>query len=56
MNDYTEDNLVEQPAIKIFQDQLGYSFINGFNEKFTGQLDLSDEKQPQGGKRGAKAV
>ncbi len=56
MNDYTEDNLVEQPAIKIFKDQLGYSFINAFNEKFTGQFNLSDKKQPQLGRETANEV
>ena len=50
MNKYTEDNLVEQPAIKIFREKLGYDFVNAFNEKFTGELNLKDEKQPELGR------
>jgi type I restriction enzyme R subunit len=41
MNNYTEDKLVEQPAIKIFES-LGYGFVNAFKEKFTGKLDLEN--------------
>lgn len=33
MNQYTEDNLVEQPAIKLFQS-LGYEYQNHYQEKF----------------------
>lgn len=33
MNKYTEDNLVEQPAIKIFRDQLGFNFVNAYHER-----------------------
>lgn len=33
-NNYTEDGLVEQPAIKLLTDELGYEFMNCMNEKF----------------------
>lgn len=56
MNNYTEDNLVEQPAIKIFRDQLGFDCVNGYNEKFTGKFDLTDEKQPQLGREATNEV
>ena len=56
MNNYTEDNLVEQPAIKIFRDQLGFGFANAFYENFTGKIDLSDEKRPQLGREAMNEV
>ncbi len=46
MNNYTEDNLVEQPAIKLFRDELDYDFVNAYHEKFGCDVDLSDEKSP----------
>ena len=33
MNQYSEDSLVEQPAIKVFEE-LGYQTQNCFDEKF----------------------
>jgi type I restriction enzyme R subunit len=42
MNNYTEDKLVEQPAIKIFKS-LEYGFVNAFKEKFTGKMDLENK-------------
>ncbi len=38
MNNYTEDKLVEQPAIAIFKS-LGYGFVNAFKEQFTGNVN-----------------
>ncbi|MCF6312160.1 MAG: HsdR family type I site-specific deoxyribonuclease [Verrucomicrobiales bacterium] len=34
MPDYTEDHLVEQPALAIMQDELGWVHVNGFHETF----------------------
>jgi len=34
MSDYTEDHLVEQPAIAIMQDDLGWAHVNCFHETF----------------------
>lgn len=56
MNNYTEDNLVEQPAIKIFRDQLGFDFTNAYKEKLTGKFDLSNEKEPQLGRETTNEV
>lgn len=56
MNLYTEDKLVEQPAIKIFRDQLGFDYVNAFQEKFTGKINLSDEKQPELGRNSMNEV
>ncbi len=42
MNQYTEDSLIEQPAIKLFQE-LGYDYENHYNEKI-GQHDCGREE------------
>jgi len=55
MNNYTEDNLVEQPAIKIFRE-LGFDFTNAYKEKLTGKFDLSSEKEPQLGREATNEV
>ena len=34
MNNYTESKLVEQPAIKIFRDELGYEYIDAYHEDY----------------------
>ena len=31
---YTEDHLVEQPAIAILKDQLGWEYLNCYSETF----------------------
>lgn len=33
-NEYSEDKLVEQPAIKIFTEELGYEYYYAYDEKF----------------------
>jgi len=33
-NNYSEDGLVEQPAIKLLQEEFGYDFMNCFDETF----------------------
>ncbi len=34
MNPYSEDNLIEQPVIELFKDELGYDYLNCMDEKF----------------------
>ncbi|MFC4994451.1 type I restriction endonuclease subunit R [Rubritalea tangerina] len=34
MSSYTEDHLVEQPAIQILKDQLGWEYLNCYSESF----------------------
>src|SRR5690348_5326458 len=38
MNTYTEDALIEQPAITLFQ-QLGWEYLNCYHERFGDPLD-----------------
>jgi type I restriction enzyme, R subunit len=32
MSTYTEDHLVEQPAIRLMQDELGWEVVNCYDE------------------------
>lgn len=50
MNQFNEENLVENPAVGILKDGLSYGAVNAFNEKFVGGFDLSDEKHPDLGR------
>ncbi len=54
-NNYTEDNLVEKPAIEIFKG-LEYAFVNAFKEKFGGGKIELDEKAPQLGREETSEV
>ncbi|MFK5921449.1 MAG: type I restriction endonuclease subunit R [Verrucomicrobiota bacterium] len=47
MSSYTEDHLVEQPAIAIMQDELGWEYVNCFHETFgdDGTLDRSGKHE-----------
>ncbi len=38
-NNYSEDGLVEQPAIKLLQEELGYDFMNCFDETFNDKIN-----------------
>jgi type I restriction enzyme R subunit len=40
---YTEDHLVEQPAIALLRDELGWDYANCFDEWATGKSDLGRE-------------
>jgi len=40
MYSYSEDGLVEQPAIELFQKDLGYSFLNCFKEEMGSESEL----------------
>ena len=40
---YTEDHLVEQPAIALLRDDLGWDYANCFDEWATGKSDLGRE-------------
>ena len=37
---YTEDHLVEQPAIQLMQDELGWDFVKCWDEWISGVSDL----------------
>ncbi|MDF1659873.1 MAG: type I restriction endonuclease subunit R [Verrucomicrobiales bacterium] len=43
MNGFTEDHLVEQPAIALLRDNLGWDYANCYDEWATGQSTLSRE-------------
>ena len=40
MSGYTEDHLVEQPAIQLMQHELGWDFVNCYDEWSGGMSDL----------------
>ena len=40
MSGYTEDNLVEQPAIQLMRDELGWAVVNCWDEWRGGVSDL----------------
>lgn len=40
LSDYTEDHLVEQPAIELLRDGLGWEYRNGYGEWATGSSNL----------------
>jgi len=45
MNPFNEDNLIEQPAIRLFEE-MGWKVVNAFNEKFVfegGEFNLEGE-------------
>lgn len=47
MNDYTENKLVEQPAIKIFRDELGYEYIDAYHEDYGENSLLGREERDE---------
>ena len=40
MSAYTDDHLVEQPAIQLMQDELGWDFVKCWDEWISGVNDL----------------
>ncbi len=40
MSTYTEDHLVEQPAIQLMRDELGWEVVNAYGEWSSGKSDL----------------
>jgi type I restriction enzyme R subunit len=40
---YTEDHLVEQPAIQLMRDELGWVVVNAYGEWSSGKSDLGRE-------------
>ena len=55
MNNYTEDQLVEKPAIEIFK-ALGYAFVNAYKEKFDGGKISLHETAPNLGREETSEV
>ena len=43
MINYTEDELVEQPAIELFRKELGYSYLYCFEEEMGLESELGRE-------------
>lgn len=46
-SDYTEDHLVEQPAIALLQDELGWDYASCFDEWSSGQSSLKREAKSE---------
>ncbi len=50
MSGYTEDHLVEQPAIQLMQHELGWDVMNCFGEWQGGVSDLGREGKRETGR------
>ncbi len=46
MNSYTEDHLVEQPAIKLMKHELGWEVMNCYDEWSGGVSDQERDGKP----------
>jgi hypothetical protein len=44
LSNYTEDHLIEQPAIQLMQHELGWEVVNCYDEWSSGERTLNIER------------